>query len=289
MGATVAENLVGVMERLRGAARKAGRDPSEITLIAVTKSVDLKKIKEAVLSGLRVFGENYVQEALEKVKKAGDKTRKWHFIGHLQKNKVKYAVELFDVIHTVDSFELAAEINKRAKKPIDILIQVNISGEKTKHGVKAKDAVKLAREVAALEKVRLRGLMAMPPYFENPELSRPYFITLRRLAERINREHIPGVFLHDLSIGMSDDFDVAIEEGATMVRVGRAIFGAREEKPEEEPPGAKPAKKAAKKAKPAKKAAKKAVKKVKPAKKAVKKTTKKAAAKKTAKKRTKKS
>ena len=270
MGLSVSENVTEVMERLRSAARKAGREPSEITLVAVTKSVDVKEIREAISGGLRVFGENYIQEAREKVKKIRDKTKKWHFIGHLQKNKAKYAVELFDAIHTVDSVELAKELNKRAKKPIDILIQVNISGEKTKSGIKPVELLKLVREVSGFENLRLKGLMTMSPYLDSPELSRPYYITLRRLAERVNRERIPGVFLHDLSMGMSNDYAVAIEEGATMVRVGTAIFGPRVVEKPEKKEAAAPVKKAPKaerpKAgeKPAKKTSKKTAKKAGP-------------------------
>lgn len=274
MGVSISENLVKVTERLVKAARKAGRDPSEITLIAVTKTLDVKKVREAVKNGLRVFGENYIQEAQEKIKKIKNGAKKWHFLGHLQKNKVKYAVELFDCIHTVDSPGLAVEINKKAKKPIDILMQVNISGEKTKSGIAPDKAVELARSISGLKNLRLRGLMAIPPLFENPEQTRPFFVTLRRLAERINRQHIPGIFLRDLSMGMSADFDVAIEEGATMVRVGSAIFGPRET-PEEKKPVKKAVKEPVKKAatkKAAKRPVKKAVKKKapkKPAKKAV--------------------
>jgi pyridoxal phosphate enzyme (YggS family) len=209
------------------AARRGGRNIGEITLVAAAKDVELKKIKEAIAAGVRVFGENYVQEAREKIEKTKRHHLSWHFIGHLQKNKAKYAVELFDVIQTVDSIELAKELSKRAKKPIAVLIEVNIAGEKTKAGVGAKQVAKLARQIAELENLALKGLMAIPPYYEDPEMSRPFFVTLRRLAERINKEKIPGVFLHDLSMGMSHDFEMAIEEGATIVRIGTAIFGER--------------------------------------------------------------
>lgn len=225
---TISENLITVMDRINKAARKAGRQPNEVQLIAVTKTVEVKRIKEAIASGLRVFGENYVQEAQEKASKIKDGSARWHFIGHLQKNKAKLAVELFDVIHTVDSLELATELNKRAKEPVDVLIEVNIAREKTKTGVDSEGAVKLARAFANFPNLRLKGLMTIPPLTEDPEGSRPYFVTLRRLAERINKEHIPGVFLKELSMGMSSDFEVAIEEGATMIRVGTAIFGSRE-------------------------------------------------------------
>lgn len=228
MAGIISENLMDVMDRIGKAARKAGRDPSEVTLIAVTKGMDAKKVKEAVSGGVRVFGESYVQEAEDKLSKIKDKGVRWHFIGHLQKNKVKLAVEMFDMIQAVDSIELATEINKRTGEPLDVLIEVNIAREKTKTGVDAEGAVKLARAIAKLDKLRLRGLMSIPPIGETAEDSRPYFAALRRLAERINKEHIPGISLRELSMGMSGDFEVAIEEGATMVRVGTAIFGARE-------------------------------------------------------------
>ena len=227
-GNTITENILQINDRISRAARKAGRDPGEITLIAVTKTVETKSIKEAISAGLRVFGENYVQEAQEKMGKIKDKHLKWHFIGHLQKNKAKLAIELFDMIHTVESVDLAKELNKRAQEPLDILIQVNIAREKTKGGVDAEGAVKLAKAISAMPNLRLRGLMSIPPFFEQAEMSRPYFAMLRRLAERINKEKFPGVFIRDLSMGMSNDFEVAIEEGATMIRIGTAIFGSRE-------------------------------------------------------------
>ncbi len=229
MAGTISENLSSVTDRITKAARKAGRDPEEVTLVVVTKGVEAKKIKEAISGGARVFGENYAQEAEEKILKIKDGTVKWHFIGHLQKNKAKLAVELFDCVQTVDSLELAVELNKRAKEPLDVLIEVNIAREKTKTGVDAEGAVELAREFRTLQNLKLKGLMTIPPFSESPEASRPYFVTLRRLAERINKERVPGVFLRDLSMGMSNDFEVAVEEGATMVRIGTAIFGPRKE------------------------------------------------------------
>lgn len=227
MTGTISENLLNINDRIKKAARKAGRDPNEVTIIAVTKTVEPKRIKEAISAGLRVFGENYVQEAQEKMAKFKDKNLKWHFIGHLQKNKAKFAVELFDLIHTVDSVELAQELNKRAKEPVEILIEVNVAREKTKAGIDPEGAVKLARAISAMPNLKLRGLMAIPPAFEQAEMSRPYFAMVRRLAERINKERFLGVYLRDLSMGMSNDFEVAIEEGATMVRLGTAIFGTR--------------------------------------------------------------
>lgn len=227
MTGTISDNLLNIQERIRKAARRAGRDPGEVTVIAVTKTVEPKRVKEAISAGMRVFGENYVQEAQEKMGKFKEKSLKWHFIGHLQKNKAKLAVELFDLIHTIDSAELAQELNKRASGPVDVLIEVNIAREKTKAGVDPEGAVKLAKAISAMPNLKLRGLMAIPPSFEQPEMSRPYFAMVRRLAERINKERLPGVYLRELSMGMSNDFEVAIEEGATMVRLGTAIFGTR--------------------------------------------------------------
>ncbi len=224
---TVADNVARVRERMELATRRAGRNVSEITLVVATKGVEVKKIKEAIAAGVRVFGENYVQEAKDKIEKTKRQKVSWHFIGNLQKNKAKQAVELFDMIQTVDSIEIAKEISKRAKKPIDVLIEVNLAGEKTKAGVGAKNLTKLVHQMARLENINLKGLMAIPPLYEDPEISRPFFVTLRRLAEKINRENIPGLFLHELSVGMSNDFEVAIEEGATLVRIGTAIFGER--------------------------------------------------------------
>ena len=229
----ISENLGRVREKIERAAKKAGRNSDEITLIGATKGVEAKRVKEAVKLGLRTFGENYVQEAMEKIGTLGREKVRWHFIGHLQKNKAKHAVELFRSVQSVDSVELAEALSKKTISlkipPIEVLIEVNLGGEKTKAGVKVKGLTKLAKKVVALEGLNLRGLMAIPPNYDDPEMSRPYFVTLRRLAEQINRE-ITGARLHELSMGMSHDFEIAIEEGATMVRVGTAIFGPREPK-----------------------------------------------------------
>lgn len=229
MPTPTAKNLANIRERIERAARHVGREPKEITLVAVTKNVDIKKLKEACAAGVYTFGENYVQEAKGKIHKIVSNKEKirWHFIGHLQKNKAKEAVELFDMIETVDSIGLAKELNKRAKKKIDILIQVSLAKEATKNGVTEREALHLARGIAEFENLSLKGLMTIPPFLENPEMVRPYFTELRRLAEKIRRENIPGVIMKELSMGMSNDFEIAIEEGATIVRVGTAIFGER--------------------------------------------------------------
>jgi pyridoxal phosphate enzyme (YggS family) len=176
-----------------------------------------------------MLGENYIQEAKEKIAVIEERIQ-WHMIGHLQTNKAKYAVNLFDYIHSVDRLELAGEINKRARmigRKINILIEINVSGEKTKSGVPAAEAVDLIRNVSLLENVSIKGLMTMAPYSANPENSRPYFSALKNLQKNIVRDGIAGIQMDELSMGMTDDFEIAIEEGATIVRIGRAIFGER--------------------------------------------------------------
>jgi len=226
---SVAENLKTVMDRIASAAKHAGRAPSSVRLVVVTKTIDRDRIAEAVSSGAAILGENRVQEAKEKIEALG-KIASWHLIGHLQTNKAKYAIKLFDLIHSVDNLDLAAEIDRQAAKigkVQDILIEVNIAGEASKAGMAVTGAPALVAEVARLKNISIRGLMTMPPYFEDPESSRPYFSELRELAETIAKEIIPNVSMTELSMGMSGDFEVAIEEGATLVRVGTAIFGER--------------------------------------------------------------
>ncbi|HSF30277.1 MAG TPA: YggS family pyridoxal phosphate-dependent enzyme [Candidatus Tectomicrobia bacterium] len=226
---TVADNLSSVRERIAKAAARAGRHPEGITLVAVTKTVPVERIREAIDAGQRVFGENRVQEAEAKVKELGREVR-WHLIGHLQRNKVKFVCDLFDLIESVDSLPLAQDINARAARHgivMPILIQVNIGDEATKSGVAASAALALVQQVATLPHVAVKGLMCVPPAVDVAEHARPYFVALRILAEQIARAPIPTVAMSELSMGMSHDFEVAIEEGATMVRVGSAIFGAR--------------------------------------------------------------
>ncbi|MBM4322190.1 MAG: YggS family pyridoxal phosphate-dependent enzyme [Deltaproteobacteria bacterium] len=222
----IREHLLRVMERIDKAARRAGRNPSEIKLVAVSKTVEADRIKEAIEAGVTILGENYVQEAQKKIEEIG-RPVSWHFIGHLQSNKAKYAVSLFDMIHSLDSIPLAEELNRRVEKEgqtINVLIEVNLSGETTKFGTEEARAFDIASGVLNLSHLSLVGLMTMPPYFDDPELSRPYYVRLRELKEKMIKEGIP---LRELSMGMSNDFEVAIEEGATFVRVGTAIFGER--------------------------------------------------------------
>ncbi len=225
----ISNNLKLVKERIAKAASGVGRNPRDIQLVAVSKTVDIKRIKQAIEAGATILGENYVQEARKKIEELGQGVR-WDFIGHLQSNKVKYAVDLFEMIHSVDHLSLAQEINKVAeknKKKIRILVQVNISGEEAKSGIDPEGVSSLVRGIASLPNLSLEGLMTMPPYFDDPEGTRPYFISLRKLRDKILMKNIEGVTLKELSMGMSGDFEVAIEEGSTLVRVGTAIFGER--------------------------------------------------------------
>jgi pyridoxal phosphate enzyme (YggS family) len=223
---TIKENLLRVRERIEKAARKAGRDSNEIELVAVSKTVETDRIKEAIEAGIAILGENYVQEAQKKIEEIG-RPVSWHFIGHLQSNKAKYAVRLFDMIHALDSVSLAEELNRRAEQSdrvMKVMVEVNLSKEVTKFGTDEEMMLNLAKRIQTLRHLSLEGLMTMPPYFDSPEMSRPYYIALRELKEKMAREGIP---MKELSMGMSNDFEIAIEEGATFVRVGTAIFGPR--------------------------------------------------------------
>lgn len=225
----IADNYKTITSKIASAAQRAGRDPSAVKLVTVTKTIDTDRIKQAVAAGARILGENRVQEAKEKIEELGELAR-WHLIGHLQSNKAKYAVKLFDLIHSVDTLELAMEIDRQAakiEKVQDVLIQVSLAGEETKAGIEAEGVAALVREASKLKHISIKGLMAIPPFLADPEEVRPYFRTLRKLATSIAQEMIPGVSMHELSMGMSNDFEVAVEEGATMVRVGSAIFGGR--------------------------------------------------------------
>jgi pyridoxal phosphate enzyme (YggS family) len=226
---SIAANLARVKERIAAAALRVGRQPESVKLVGVTKMVDLPRVELAVQAGLEILGENYVQEAREKIQRFRGLVR-WHFIGRLQSNKAKHAVQLFHLIHTVDSLKLAEELNRRAGAiglVIPVLIQGNIAAEATKGGVRVEEVRSLIEQVAGLDHLRIRGLMTMPPYFDDPERARPYFRRLRELSEEIAALGLPGVEMAELSMGMSGDFEAAVEEGATLVRVGTAIFGAR--------------------------------------------------------------
>jgi pyridoxal phosphate enzyme (YggS family) len=224
---TIKENLLKVMVRIEEAARRARRDPGGIKLVAVSKTVEPARIKEAIEAGVPILGENYVQEARKKIEEIGRGVA-WHFIGHLQSNKAKSAIHLFDMIHSVDSLSLAKELNRRAEednRTVRALIEVNLAQEATKFGADEEKLFELAQAMLQLNHLSLEGLMTMPPYFDDPERGRPYYMKMRELREKMVREGIP---IKELSMGMSNDFEIAIEEGATYVRVGTAIFGPRQ-------------------------------------------------------------
>ena len=229
METDISSNVSLIRQRMEVACARCGSDPQSVRLMAVSKTVAPERIRQALDAGVTLLGENYVQEAREKIPAIGH-VAEWHMIGHLQTNKVKYVVNLFDWIHSVDRLELARELDKRAgqnNRRLNVLIEVNVSGEESKSGIEQTQALELVRQVSLLPHINLRGLMTMPPYSDNPENSRPYFQALRKLRDDISAADIPGIRMDELSMGMTDDFEVAIEEGATIIRVGRAIFGNR--------------------------------------------------------------
>jgi len=227
--ADVKENILRIRERIAAAAARAGRDPSGVRLMGVTKTVGDDRILQAIEAGIDIIGENYVQEARRKIELMG-KSAEWHFIGHLQTNKAKYAVRLFDMIHSVNRMSLAEELNRRAAAAgvvCRVLIEVNLGGEESKSGAPPEEAPALIRSVAQMANLSIRGLMTMAPWYDDPERARPCFAGLRAIRDRIAAENIPNVAMRELSMGMTDDFEVAVEEGSTIVRIGRAIFGER--------------------------------------------------------------
>ncbi len=225
------QRLEQIKARIREAAETCERDADTVRLVAVSKTVSAEHVKEAIAAGVTILGENYVQEAREKFKALVQYPVSWHFIGHLQSNKAKYAVRLFDLIHSVDSLKLALELDKQAAK-VDkiqqILVQVNVSGEDSKSGIPADGAIELISAISRLNNLSIKGLMTMPPYFYQPEKVRPFFAALRKLSDHIKERSISNVGMDELSMGMTGDFEVAIQEGATLVRIGTAIFGERQ-------------------------------------------------------------
>lgn len=229
---TLAENLAGINSRIVAASTRAGRDPGEIKLVAVSKTHPAGTVGEAIAAGQTVFGENKVQEAEGKIEGIGRDAAEWHLIGHLQSNKARRAVQLFDVIHSLDSVELARRLericNEEGRADLSVLVQVDLAREETKSGVPEEDLLGLAEFLISCERLKFTGLMILPPYFETSEAARPFFKRLRALRDELkDKGCFPGAG-GELSMGMSHDFEVAIEEGATMVRVGTAIFGERE-------------------------------------------------------------
>jgi PLP dependent protein len=226
---SIAINLKTVLDKIRTAALKAGRDPAEVRLVAVSKTKQASLVDEAARVGQRLFGENYAQELVLKAREVSEAVE-WHFIGHLQSNKVRQIAGLVTMIHSVDRLSLAEEIDRqwgKLGKLCDVLIEVNIAREETKSGTTAMALLGLVRQVSLLPHLRIMGLMTMPPFFDDPEGARPYFRELRRIAAKIAAENIPNVNMTELSMGMSGDFEAAVAEGATLVRVGTAIFGER--------------------------------------------------------------
>ena len=228
---TISEQIEQIRGRMDAAARSCGRDPASVKLVAVAKTVSVDAICEALAAGLAILGESYMQEAIPKLTALAGKPVQWHFIGHLQSKKAKDAVKFFDLIHSVDSVKLAAALDRAAakiNKIQEILIQVNAAGETTKSGLDPDAVIGVIEEISRLSHIRIKGLMTLPPFFdEAPERVRPYFAALAALRDRIEAEKIPGVVMEELSMGMTGDFETAIKEGATLVRIGTAIFGER--------------------------------------------------------------
>ena len=228
------ENLANVEKNIGQACKNAGRSRDEVTLIAVSKTKPVEMLQEIYDENIRDFGENKVQELCSKMEQLPSDIR-WHMIGHLQRNKVKYIVGKVELIHSVDTYRLAEEINIQAKKQnviVPILVEVNIAHEESKFGISAEDAILLVEEISKLENIRIKGLMTIAPYVENPEDNRLYFRKIKQLSVDITNKNIDNVFMEILSMGMTGDYMVAIEEGATMVRVGTGIFGERNYKQE---------------------------------------------------------
>ena len=226
----VGGNYRSLIERIANAAAKAGRDAREVRLLAASKSQSVDAIRAAVAAGVELVGENYVQEAQEKKRQLADAKAEWHMIGHLQRNKAKLALELFDVIESLDNLALAQELDKEGAKRGKIIrafIEVNLAGEESKTGVAKGEVAGLLERISDLARVKIEGLMTVPPFREKLEQVRPYFRELRELRDSLNSLYFPNVQLKELSMGMTHDFTVAIEEGATVVRVGTALFGPR--------------------------------------------------------------
>ena len=220
---------MGIRENLEMIRRAL---PDDITIVAAAKTRTIEEIKEAITAGIEIIGENYVREAERVWQKIGSKAR-WHFIGHLQRNKVKKAVGIFDMIETLDSIELAGEIEKRcaaADKIMPVLIEINIAEEEAKTGVKPKDAVELIEKVSRYPHIKIEGLMTMGPQFGDPEDARPYFIAAKKIFDETKKKNIPSVQMNLLSMGMSNSYKVAIEEDANMIRIGTKLFGQRPER-----------------------------------------------------------
>lgn len=230
MPTTILDNIALVQRRLLGACTRCGRDPAGVRLVAVSKTVEPERIRQALAGGITLLGENYIQEAREKIPLLDNPHISWHYIGHLQSNKARYAAALFDMVHSLDSLGLARALDREAAKlgkTLPALVQVNVSGEETKHGCGPREAADLIAAAAGLANLRVQGLMTMPPPADDPELSRPFFRALRMLRDELEQRHFGNGALPELSMGMSADFETAVEEGATLIRVGTLLFGQR--------------------------------------------------------------
>ena len=231
---SIAGNLALVRARIAAAAQRSGRDPSSVTLVAVSKTFGIEAVREAAAAGQRDFGENRVQEALQKIAQPTDVPLRWHLIGHLQSNKARKAAPVFGCIHSIDSTDLLNRLDDAARErgaesgPLDVLVQVDLAGEATKSGAPPGQAERIVSAAAALQHVRIAGLMLVPPWNEDPEQTRPWFVRLREFRDQLLARGAGAETLRHLSMGMSHDYEAAIEEGATIVRVGTAIFGRRE-------------------------------------------------------------
>lgn len=226
----ISENIENIRKNIDVACKRSGRDPKDVLLLAVSKTVDVDRIKVAVDCGLNSLGENRVQEIMEKYEPMGENV-KWHLIGHLQTNKVKYIIDKVELIHSVESIKLAEEINKQAKKHnlvMDVLVEVNMADEESKFGVKPEETESFIRELALMDNIRVRGLMTVAPNVENGEENRVYFRNMKQLLVDINAKNINNINMDILSMGMTGDYETAVEEGATIVRVGTGIFGKRD-------------------------------------------------------------
>ena len=230
----ISARVAAVHQRIAAACARAGRNTAEVTLVAVSKTVEPARIRAAIAAGVRVLGENRVQEAQSKLAELRalgvEQQAQWHLIGHLQSNKARRAVELFDAVHSVDSLKLAEKLNQAAgelNKRLPIFIEVNLGGEDSKAGLAPADVLPLCEAASKFAQLELKGLMAVPPFFAEAEMVRPYFRRLRELRDKVIKAGVVGAHLRELSMGMSNDFEVALEEGATFVRVGTALFGAR--------------------------------------------------------------
>ncbi|MBF0154202.1 MAG: YggS family pyridoxal phosphate-dependent enzyme [Magnetococcales bacterium] len=225
----IADNLATIRARIRAAAKRTGRDPDGVRLVAVSKTQPVSALRAALAAGQVIFGESRVQETREKRAHLQTHPLQWHLIGPLQRNKVKVAVSLFDMIQSVDSVALAEEIHRRTTTPMPVLVQVNLGREPQKHGLAPAETKAAIRAMAAFSGIAVCGLMTIPPWSDDPEASRPFFRELATLARDLEQCAIPGVSMREISMGMSEDYVVAVEEGATLVRVGTAIFGERQE------------------------------------------------------------